>query len=217
MDPTQVLQPWNLIFLLPAVAAVLYLLLLAAGVTAGEGMDLDVDVEADADAAGGGSPLGLLSLIGVGRAPLSLVLVAFGLLWGFLGWVGNLLFGSVVGSPEVAVWPALALALVGAVVLTRGLAIGLGRVMPTTESYDLGARQLVGRIATVRLAAGEDAGTAQLHDDRGTLYEVPVRIDAGERPLPSGSRVVLWRFDEARGAYLVLQDEAIDGMAGGES
>jgi hypothetical protein len=226
------LQWWNLIFLLPAVAALLYLLLLAIGAIPMEGydgdihahVDTDIDVHADAhldfhpDAAhaahAAGEPfLGALSLIGVGRVPLSLVLMSVCFLWGFFGWAGNQVFRSLLGSPALFIWPSLALALVGSTALTRVLAGGLGRLLPAKESYGASARELVGRIASVRYPLSESRGSVQLYDAFGALHDVPARVLPGEAAIPAGERVILWRFDEREGAYFAIQDDAIDGFA----
>ena len=224
------LQWWSLIFLLPALAALLYLLLLASGSVAADGGDVDLDADVDVDADGdvgdvhgvehafssGEQPhesgsLRVLSVLGFGRVPLSLLLISFWVLWGFIGWVGNQLFGSVIDSPAVFIWPSLALALVGAAGLTRTMAFGLARVLPTTETYAVGNRQLVGRVAEARYAITPSGGTAQLYDDYGSLHEIPCRVQAGEAPIPPNTPIVLWRYDDASGAFLVLRDQALDG------
>ncbi len=203
------LQWWNLIFLLPAVAALLYLLLLAVGAAPAEGHDIDAG--GDVHDGGDHAFLGALELIGVGRVPLSLILMSFGLLWGFFGWLGNRLFSAVLPSPHISIWPSLVLALIGAAALTRGLANVLGRIMPSTESYGAAARELVGSIADVRYAITENGGSVQVYDRHGALHEVPARVLPGEHAIPAGERVVLWRYDEASGAYYAIQDEAITG------
>ncbi|MGH2614005.1 MAG: hypothetical protein ACRDJC_02100, partial [Thermomicrobiales bacterium] len=196
----ELLQWWNLIFLLPAVAALLYLLLLALGALPAEGGHGDLHLESgfhvdihgahieihpgdlpdDLPSETDNDPFrGALSLIGVGRIPLSLVLMSFLFLWGFFGWVGNQFFGSVIGSPAVFIWPSLAVALVGAGAFTRLLAVRMGRLMPSTESYGSSARGLVGRIADVRYALTETSGTVQLYDGYGSLYEVSARVMPG--------------------------------------
>ena len=217
---------WNLIFLLPALAAVLYLVLVATGTVAGDAGEVDADLDADVDAGdlhgiehavaeagqasnsdgGPGGLLHVLSLVGIGRAPLSLLLISFFLLWGFLGWVGNGIFGSFLSSPGIFIWPSLLLALVGAAVLTRLLANGLHRVLPSTETYAVSNRQLVGKLASVRYAVSETAGTAQLHDDQGRLHEVPARVLPGEAAIPAQTDVVLWRYDADANAYLVIPE-----------
>lgn len=219
---------WNLIFLLPALAAVLYLMLLATGTVAGDAGEIDADLDADVDVDAGdvhgfehafgeaarasthdggpGALLHVLSLIGIGRAPLSLLLISFFLLWGFFGWVGNGIFGSVLSSPGRFIWPSLLLALISATVLTRLLANGLRRVMPATETYAVSNRQLVGKLASVRYAVSATAGSAQLYDDQGRLHEVPARVLPGEAPIPAQTDVVLWRYDADANAFLVIPE-----------
>lgn len=217
------LQWWNLIFLLPAVAALIYLLILALGALPIEGHDIHigVDLHHGLDHAGDvhhglghgdSDPFhGALSLIGVGRVPLSLVLMSFAFLWGFFGWLGNRLFSMVLPSPSLFLWPSLVAAFLGAAILTGGLARGLGRMMPATESYGATARDLVGGLGDVRYLITAQAGTVQVLDRYGTLHEVPARVLPGEPAIAAGTRVVLWRFDEEAGAYLALQDDAING------
>jgi membrane protein implicated in regulation of membrane protease activity len=207
------LQWWNLIFILPALAALLYLLLLSLGAVPGEGHDVDADH--DWNHGDGDLFHGALSLIGVGRVPLSLILMSLLLLWGFFGWLGNQIFGTVLPSPSLFIWPSLAVALIGSVAFTRVLARGLGRLMPATESYGAGARELIGRMADVRYPLTETTGTVQIHDQHGSMYEVPARVMPGEEAIPAGTRVVLWRFNEQDGAYFAVQDDAIGGIEAG--
>jgi hypothetical protein len=128
------------------------------------------------------------------------------LLWGFFGWIGNGIFSSFFSSPGVFIWPSLLLALVASAVLTRLLANGLHRVMPATETYAVSNRQLVGKLASVRYAVSDTAGSAQLYDDQGRLHEVPVRVLPGETPIPAQTSVVLWRYDANANAFLVIPE-----------
>jgi hypothetical protein len=221
---------WNLIFLLPAFAALLYLILLATGTVAGDtgdidadvDVDLDLDVDADVDAgefhgiehavgsADIAQPSGLahvLSLVGIGRAPLSLLLISFSFLWGLIGWLANGLFSTFIASPAVFVWLSVAVALVVSLFLTRLLASGLHRFLPATETYAISNRQLVGRLASVRYAVSDRNGTAQLYDDQGRLHEVPVRVLPGEDPIPAQRTVILWRYDAVAEAFLVTPED----------
>jgi hypothetical protein len=223
------------------VAALLYLLMLALGALPAEGgHDGDIHVEPGLhveihgahielhphdipddfghDAHHDTDPFrGALSLIGVGRIPLSLVMMSFFFLWGFFGWAANQLFSSVLPSPALFIWPSLAVALVGAGAFTRFLAMRLGRLMPSTESYGSSSSELVGRIADVRYALTETNGTVQLYNAYGTMYEVPARVMPGEAPIPSGERVVLWRYDGGAGTYFAVQDDVIAGIEPGGS
>ncbi len=219
---------WNLVFLLPALAALLYLILLATGTVAGDtgdidaDMDVDLDVDADLDPgelhgiehavgdADSTHPSGLahvLSLFGIGRAPLSLLLISFSFLWGLIGWVANGIFSTFISSPAVFIWLSVAVALVVSLFLTRLLANGLHRFLPATETYAVSNRQLVGRLANVRYTVSDRNGTAQLYDDQGRLHEVPVRVLPGESPIPAHSTVILWRYDPVAEAFLVTPED----------
>ena len=236
----ELLEWWNLVFLLPAVAALLYLLLLALGALPAEGDHGDLHVEPGLHVEIHGAHIeihahdaiddiphgehhdmdpfrGALSLIGVGRIPLSLVLMSFFFLWGFFGWAANQLFSTVFPSPALFIWPSLAVALVGAGAFTRLLAARLGRLMPSTESYGASSSELIGRIADVRYALTETSGTVQLYNQYGSIYEVPARVMPGELPIPAGERVVLWRYDPGGGAYFAVQDDVIAGIEPGGS
>jgi YqiJ-like protein len=206
----EILEWWNLIFLLPALTAVLYVLLLAVGGAALDhgGHDFHADVGGDAEH-------DLLSVLGLGRVPLSLILVSFSMLWGIIGWFAVRAFSTIWTEPGTFVWPSLAVALLGAALLTRVMSGLLGRIMPRTESYGAGARELVGRLAEARYAITATGGSVQVYDQHGSLHEVPARVLPGDAPISAGARVVLFRYDDVTGSYLVTQDDAFDSLIGG--
>jgi membrane protein implicated in regulation of membrane protease activity len=222
------LEWWNLIFLLPALAALLYLALLATGAVSTESdfdadVEVDVDIDADLDAAPGsihgiehalgpeqdqpGSRFGeTLAFLGFGRVPLSIILLTFCFLWGFAGWATNTILKGALDRPAVFVVFSLAVATTASVLGTRSLARGLSRILPATESYGSTERDLVGRLATVRDPITEHQGRVQLYDAHRTLTEVPVRIKPGETTIPARTEVVLLSYDKQRGVYYVLAD-----------
>ena len=207
----ELLEWWNLIFLLPAAAAVLYVLLLAVGALPFDDMGLHFDAlggHLDHDLPGDHDLLGIL---GVGRVPISIVLISFSLLWGVIGWFAIRAFRPIWPEPGVFIWPSLLVALTGAAGLTRVLAKLLSRVMPGSESYGAGTRELIGRMAETRYPISPTGGSVQVYDQYGTLHEVPARVLADEALIPAGARVVLWRYDDATGSYLVTQDDALNG------
>ncbi len=206
----EILEWWNLIFLLPAVAAVFFVLLLAVGVMPVDDIGFAADVDLDADS--GGSGHDLLSILGLGRVPLSIVLTTFGLLWGVIGWFAVRTFKAMWPEPGTFIWPSLAVTLVGAGLITRLAVSLLARILPRTESYGAGTRELVGRLADTRYAVSATAGSVQVYDQYGTLHEVPARVLPGESAIPAGTRVVLWRYDEKASAYLVTQDDAFNSL-----
>ena len=234
MQVLDLLQWWNLIFVMPFCLALGYVLLMATGAVSAEfgdsdldfdldaGIDADVDADADADqhfdlhdAAGEGSFLGnALSLLGVGRAPLSLIGSCFMFIWGFAGWASNQFFQSLWPAPALFVWASIGVALFSAIFLTRFIVLGMARLMPLDESFAVADSQLVGRRATVRFSVTNQSGTAQVYDQYGTLHEVPCRLksDDGENneqdmaSLPPGTPVVLLEWNRAQKVFRVRVD-----------
>jgi hypothetical protein len=116
MNAEWLLHWWNLIFLLPFGLALMYLALYTlSGVTFGDGdldhsfdadhdlgadaghdLEADHDMDADHDPGNDGpasghasGPLAALSWLGVGRVPLSILLMVLLLTWGVVGFVAN--------------------------------------------------------------------------------------------------------------------------------
>src|SRR3989338_8050602 len=143
----EILEWWNLIFVLPFVGAMFYVVLLSIGVVdlghdGGVDIDHGVDVghhdihtgiehshevghEHDHDQ---GVLVKTLSFLGVGRVPFSIVVMAFCFLWGFSGWAANVIFRSVLKFPGLFIWMSLGAALFFAVFGTRFLALGISRI-----------------------------------------------------------------------------------------
>jgi len=237
------LEWWNLIFVLPFTAALIYLLMQAAGVlpvahgvdadaALDHGVDLGHDVALDHDAGldhsvdvghgVGGDHAGgaghdftagaddlferALSTLGVGRIPLSLLLMSYCFIWGVVGGASNLVLQPVLRVPAVFIWPSIAIALVASVVLTSLMAKGLSRLMPSTETYATSARDLIGLRAEVVTTVSHRSGVARLHDSYGNLQDLACRVPEGEEPVSPGRKVVLMRYDRDEAVYIVEPD-----------
>jgi len=231
----EVFEWWNLVFLLPPAGALVYLVFLAAGaavVPHDADVDTDAHLEMHGDvshdlamdhavapglehvvdhahAAAGHDEPGVLqqalSFLGLGRVPLSMLMMSFAFLWGFAGYAANQLGKSLVVEPAWFIWPSLVLAGVAGLGGTRGLAQVVSRFLPSTESYATSRQDLLGRRAEVRYAITRSAGAALLHDGYGNLLEVSCRSQQDEA-IPPGSRVVLMHYDAREGLYLVRPD-----------
>ena len=214
----------NLIFVLPMSAALLYVVLLASGLSFGDhgdvaaGHDLHVAVDHDLDAghdlSGGadqavdtaesahGHPphiLGaLLTLLGVGKVPVSILILSACLTWGAAGLILNVVLGT------TSMQRVVGFALLAAVVGTRLLAEGLALVLPGEESYHTPKPQLVGEAGQVLYAVTRTSGTVRLQDRSGNLLDLDCRT-YGEESIPAGARVVLQEYDPAADVFFVRE------------
>jgi hypothetical protein len=212
---TNLLQWWNLIFLLPIALSVLLLLVSALGglgEAGGHGGDFHAaDLHADTAATGGDAHGGgegdhewlhdMLEWMGVGVVPVSLLLQAFLLFFGIFGLAANRALNTG-ASPDSLVWGALAIAAVGGLGGATGLGAVARRFMPKAQPA-LGNKDLVGRDGTVIFEVTDASGMIQVRDVSGTLHQVPARVQAGQEPLESGQKIMVGAYDAQRGAFLV--------------
>ncbi len=207
----------NLIFLLPMLAALAYTLLMAAGLGFGDhgvavdhdldvGHDFDAGAEHDLDtdhdashaghAASAGAMASLLGLFGVGRAPLSILILSACVLWGAVGLALNVWLGTA-NMLRVSGLAALA-----AVLGTRLLAEGLAALMPSEESYYTTREELVGLSGEVLYEVTPTSGTVRLRDPTGNLLDLDCRIRSGDG-VKTAQHVVLDEYDAAADVFFV--------------
>ncbi|RJQ80186.1 MAG: DUF1449 family protein [Desulfobacteraceae bacterium] len=208
---TELLQWWNLIFILPFVGALFYILMLGAGVVAGDhGAELNVDMDHDSGLEHlhdiePGMLARALSFFGIGRVPLSIILVSICFLWGFAGFASNTLLEPILPS-ILFVWVSIAIALLVSVGFTRMLAVLLARIMPATETYAVSLEQLAGKWGEAVTTIDDTFGQAHVHDDAGVLHTVPCLVRGGEAKIERGTQVILLFFDKTHKAFLVGTD-----------
>lgn len=217
LDPTA----WDtLVFVVPLIVGMVLVAGLAFGF-AGEsdghahvdahahvGHDLDHDLDghhgaelhaADGHATGAGLLSGMLSVLGVGRVPLTIVLLSLSLLFGATGISSNALLRPLLGS--LTGFASLAIALLVATLGTGMVARLVARIVPTRESYNVRKDDLVGSIGQAIVELGPDDGFLQVRDHEGNLHQVRARTRAGT--VAKGSRVVLVEHRTDGDWYLV--------------
>ncbi|MBM4040706.1 MAG: DUF1449 family protein [Planctomycetes bacterium] len=217
----ELLQWYNLVYVLAFFFALLYAVLNAVGLVSHGGADVglghDVDAHVDMDHGADiehhvpdfhvdhglhvepppSEPSLLeeaLSFFGIGKVPLSVILMTFLITFAVVGWAANTLLRPVLATPAaffpISCGAAIVLGLGG----TKLLASTLGRWLKPIESAALRRGDLVGRIATTSLPTDAKFGTALARDDYGTLHKVLCRVGEGAQPIPTGQTVLLVRY-----------------------
>lgn len=209
MNVTELVAWYNLVFEVPFCMALAMLLLQATGLLHFGDGDADTDVaehdathldDADGQDQGGeaeeSSMWGrTLDLLGVGRVPLSIGLMTWCFLFGFIGWLGNQVFSGV-GIPFITFWISLLAAFLGAFAGTALLTRLLVRYLPGTETYRIkSVDELSGLVAEAIYPITVTSGWARVRDQFGALHEVQVRTTADQERIPTGTRVVLMQYD----------------------
>jgi len=233
---------WNLIFVAPFGLALLYLgMYVGSGITFGD-VDHDIDVDHDFDAdhdaelsadadhdgdveadhdlehesAGempGGSPISAaLQWLGVGRVPLSILLMVLLLAWGWTGVITNFLLGSHMSAARHVIFVSVPVATVASLFVTRALAGAIARWLPLCDTTARRRHELLGCIGPATFAVDERFGMAAVRDTTGDLYQVPCRVSAGQAAIPKGSPVKLVAYSGKQGIFTVTPWPQNHGM-----
>jgi hypothetical protein len=175
-------------------------------------VDVDHDVDADADAdhdadtdhdaeSGRDLPvwLTIVAWLGVGRIPLSLVLMVLGLTWGIIGFGANHLF---VGAS--APWRlSLPLAALGSIFAAHLVSAFIHRYLPLNETYAAPRHALLGATGHALYAIDESFGMARVRDPRGNLFQIPCRVANGHPPIAKDAQVYLAGYSEKDNMFYV--------------
>jgi membrane protein implicated in regulation of membrane protease activity len=220
------MQWWNLIFIVPFALALLYLGVYAmSGITFGDA-DADVhlgpDVDADADIAvhadAGAADLdahdshvpfhvALMSWIGIGRVPLSLVVMLLLLTWGFFGFATSYYLQRNLPRFSMAPATSMAVAAVGSLIMTSLASRAIAAWLPTSETYAVRRHDLLGRTGEAIYQIDQQSGVVSLRDENNDLFQVPCRVQAERASIPKGSRVRLVAYNGREKAFYVTEHD----------
>lgn len=184
------LEPYNAPFAAALVLMLALLVIQLFGV-----LDIDIDVDADGDGALHAGPVeGLLTLLGLGRVPLTIWLVVFLLLFAGAGVGIQQLAESFTGAP-LDRWLAAVIAGAGVLPATAALARPLGRILPQDETTAVDVGTLVGRRATITdgIARSGSPARARVQDIHGQTHHVMVEPHEQTSELHAGDEVLLVR------------------------
>ena len=139
----------------------------------------------------------VLGFVGIGRAPLNIVLACIGLLWLLVGLTLNQLLGFALIWINVAVTAGVSLWIGGM------FARQIGKLIPSFESYSQSGFQLWAKEGKVIHTVSEEFGTVRVVDDHGQQHDLRARLKAGQAMLPPGTVVAIDDFDPEKNVYIV--------------
>jgi hypothetical protein len=196
-------------WILLGMGVALFLFVIVSGGGDGDGdadVDSDADVGGDADADGDGdfNLAQTLGWLGIGKAPLILLLATDLSLWGLLGWMANVGVG---GGAIVLVG-----ALMGALVLGGQIAKPVGKIFTAFGEETSGDRLIgcVGSVSTARipLASEGKVGQVDVLDSAHNLVTVNAILPDWATVIPERGIKVLVIERTAEGYVVICQDSS---------
>jgi membrane protein implicated in regulation of membrane protease activity len=166
-------------------------------------LDHDVDHDVSRDTFSGFS---WLAFIGIGKAPLMVVLLIVLMTTGLLGWFLNGLTLGILGFfPGLLLLGTFLFSLIVGSLVTSRVTRFIGRALPPVSTTATRAQALVGRPGTVISPFVDDRyGMVHLRDDGGTLISL-FAITEEEQPIARGESVILLSYDATQRRYLVTR------------
>lgn len=154
-----------------------------------------------------GRPSPLLTFFGLGRVPAPLVWGSALLGWGVFGFWATQLWQNLLHTPGAFVLPALGVAIAGAAVTEKVTVETAARLLPRDESFATGTVDLCGLRGTVAFPVDEKRGRVHVYDVYGTMHDVPARSASGQGLIARGHAVRVTDYDAVTGQVIV--EEAI--------
>lgn len=197
---------------LPFTILIVFAVLLAALQFVGLGGDADADVDADVsadqdlDIDGADVPpvLTLFAFLGVGKAPLVVVLFLLLGTVGVLGWLMNSITQRVLGTyPDFAFFAVLPLAFIIGGLLSSRAARFIAWMLPPISTTATSSKALVGRRGVViSTKVDKKYGRVQVRDRGGTRISV-FAITSDDIAFERSTEVVLISYDPDQKWYIV--------------
>ncbi len=182
---------------------------------AGDATD-DSEAGEDTDSSDRGAPLlgTLLAALGVGKAPLLILLAVDFSLWGFFGWAANVAVASGLGRMPSAFWGwgggVFGVSLAVALFVGSFVARAIGS-LTKSFSEDSRADRLIGCGGTVSSAtlSKDRIGQVDVIDPTGNRVTISVRLPEWAEQIPTrGQEVVI--IDWQPEGYVAIADKGLD-------
>ncbi len=203
---------YNLIFIIPILFVIFYVILQIFGLAFDFGADVDMsageaDIDVDSVASAFSALERALAFINVGKVPLTIIIATFMLFWGVTGFSSNEIIQDVLGSfPSVFILVSCAAAFVVGIIATKLVSGVVARLFPDVETYSSDNQSLLGQVAQV--VSGQVTlkfGRAKIKDQYGNVLTVFCRISEGKEVPKRGDEIVLIDYDPSDNKFEVVK------------
>lgn len=174
--------------------------------------DADTDQDADHDADSNGdrdasvpAHLAAIHWLGIGRVPLSLLLMLMLIAWGVVGFLTNAALAS---RGALAALVSVPLAAAVSVLIAHLFVTVVDRYMPLCSTTARRRHALLGSVGEAIFPIDQRFGMVSVRDEMGDLYQVPCRVETSSEPVPKGSAVQLISYN-ARSGFFYVRRQAI--------
>jgi membrane protein implicated in regulation of membrane protease activity len=158
-----------------------------------------------------------LSFFGMGKVPLSIILMVLFLSWGTIGLIVNGILRNLVPADWMVALGSLPAAGVGSVFVTKAIGGALRRWLPSNETYVERKAELIGMTGEAMFDINSSFGRVSVRNRHGDLFQVPCQTYDDAVSISKGDKVLLVEYEAAEGVYYVTRYELEDPRRDGEA
>lgn len=203
-------------WILLVIGILLFLLVIVSG-GGDDDIELDADADVDADIDGDFAPGEILNWLGLGKAPLVLLLAIDLSIWGITGWLLNVIVGSIIGYIPLQFFGSGGLILIGSfsfsLLLGSLIARPLGSIF-ASFGEDTSSDRLIGCVGIViskklpYLTEGK-IGQVDVRDSASNLISLSVSLPTWAEKIPlRGEKVLI--IEQGDNGYLAIAKDSSD-------
>ena len=159
--------------------------------------DADHDVSTGNDHGADGSTSTLLDFLGVGKCPLSVVLMTLCFMFVLVGMSIVLTLRTLYLPGPLLGVVAYSAAMIVSFFATGFIARAVGKFLPTNETYVESEAAHVGTTGEAVYTFENGTGFIQVRDQSGTVHEMKALNTEEDQPILAGDTVVVTDYDEA--------------------
>jgi hypothetical protein len=171
-----------------------------------DGHDAEHDAQTHESVTHGSSSGTLLAFLGIGKLPISFLIMILFLTWGVIGFgLNNILYPKLNAQNLLGLLPSITLPIAGfgSILATSWLARMSAKLIRTDDGKAIKRHELLGLTGKAVLPIGSEFGMAQVRDAKGDLYEISCRMAAGTNPVEKGAKVRLVGYNANLRLYFV--------------
>ena len=147
--------------------------------------------------------MAFLSLLGVGKIPLSLSLMILMFCWGLIGFAFNAVLLQWLGASFVIGFVSAPITFVVSLALTGFCAAIVAKIIPNDDSTRQRRQDLVGKPGEAIYDIDASFGMATVRGDAGDYFQIPCRTREPSMRIPKGARIVIFDYDPDQGIFHV--------------
>lgn len=218
-----ILEWQNAIFTASIIFWMIYLFISLIGgggsehIDVGHGVDKDMDVHHGLSSSHDGDGFNLLSYLGIGRCPISIVLMLLGVSWGFTGLVCNGIFDATkIIPPILYFWVSAFMSLLVALPFTSYSSRLIAKIMPRKGTTAIELDSLVGRTGESSVTIDSKSGRTRVLDVYGSQHNIYCKTSLEDSEIPPNTKVLILSRMSGNGMFVVKKFSDITAIEKGE-